>query len=323
MPIISVIVPVYNAEKYVSACIDSILNQTFSDFELLLIDDGSTDSSGAICDEYAKRDNRIRVFHKFNQGQAEARNFAIKQSVAEWVHFVDSDDIIHPQTLETLLNLVKSNDVLISTSSIVEQVELQQSFFNNVNPEGRVIEINEASMLNLCKNAPEIYWIACAKLIKKEIVLNYPFTKGRIYEDNAVVCRWLYEAGKIATTDAQLYFYRVNFDGTTKKKFSIKHCDLLWAYKEQIEFFKTIQYKALLSELCTRYLYAFNTLYNNLKNMDAEQKRFASKLRFQTSSYWISNFKVFVKGKDDFAIAIKNLFPELRLLVRIKQIFQK
>lgn len=324
MPIISVIVPVYNAEKYVSDCIDSILNQTFSDFELLLIDDGSTDSSGAICDEYVKRDNRIRVFHQSNHGQAASRNFAVKQSESEWIHFVDSDDIIHPQMLETLLNLAKENNARISTSSAIEKVELPQAFFDMVNPEGRVIEIDEAAMLDLYKKVPYIYWIACTKLIKKDIVLKYPFTPGRVYEDNAVVCRWLYEAGKIAITDEQLYFYRVNPDGTTKKKFSIKHCDLLWAFKEQIEFFKTTPYKELLSELCIRYLNTFNVFYHDLKKMDAESKMFASRLRIQALFYWISNFRIFVKGKSDLVTAILSLFPEICVLLsKIKQIVRK
>ena len=100
MPEISVIVPVYRAEAYLHACIDSILSQTFSDFELILVDDGSPDNCGAICDDYAARDSRVRVIHQENQGQAAARNRALAVARGDWVCFVDSDDTVHPQMLE-------------------------------------------------------------------------------------------------------------------------------------------------------------------------------------------------------------------------------
>ena len=102
MPQISVIVPVYNTEKYLHRCIDSILAQTFTDFELLLIDDGSTDNSGTICDEYATKDSRVRVFHKKNGGVSSARNLGVDNAKGEWVTFVDSDDCV-PQNGSALL----------------------------------------------------------------------------------------------------------------------------------------------------------------------------------------------------------------------------
>ena len=104
---ISVIVPVYNTEKYLHRCVDSILAQTFTDFELLLIDDGSTDSSGAICDEYAQKDSRVRVFHKENGGVSSARNLGLDKAKGKWVTFVDSDDWIK----ESFLNKLYINEI--------------------------------------------------------------------------------------------------------------------------------------------------------------------------------------------------------------------
>ena len=98
--LISVIVPVYNAEKYISKCIDSILSQTFKDFELILINDGSTDNSDLICDKYASIDNRVKVFHKKNGGAGSARNLGIQKASGDWVMFVDSDDWIEPECLD-------------------------------------------------------------------------------------------------------------------------------------------------------------------------------------------------------------------------------
>lgn len=104
-PIISVIVPVYNVEKYLSRCIESILTQTFTDFELLLINDGSTDKSGRICDEYAKNDTRVKVYHNDNHGVSFSRNFGIKKALGEWIIYIDGDDYFLPNAIETLYNL--------------------------------------------------------------------------------------------------------------------------------------------------------------------------------------------------------------------------
>jgi len=111
---ISIIVPVYNVEQYLSRCIESILNQTFQDFELIMIDDGSTDDSPSICDKYQKKDKRISVIHQKNAGQAAARNTGVKVASCEWIHFVDSDDFIHPQMLEYLWHAVEKNDAALA-----------------------------------------------------------------------------------------------------------------------------------------------------------------------------------------------------------------
>lgn len=118
MPRISVIIPVYNVEKYLRRCIDSVLSQTHTDFELLLVDDGSLDGSGAICDEYATVDSRVRVFHKQNGGASSARNIGIEKARGEFIYFIDADDIIYPQTLQILLQEINKGegdvDVIVS-----------------------------------------------------------------------------------------------------------------------------------------------------------------------------------------------------------------
>ena len=131
IPQISVIVPVYNVEKYLSRCIESILSQTFTDFELLLIDDGSTDRSGEICDEYAKKDTRIRVFHTKNRGVSAARNLGLDNAKGEWISFVDSDDWVEDDYLRTLFHEAKLNK-----DSIV-----WQSFFIEIEHDARPVEI--------------------------------------------------------------------------------------------------------------------------------------------------------------------------------------
>ena len=108
-PLVSIIVPVYNAEKTLNKCVDSILNQTFQDWELLLIDDGSTDRSGELCDEYANKDSRVRVFHKINEGVSSARNVGLDNAKGQWITFVDADDWIDKNMYQELYNTAVSS----------------------------------------------------------------------------------------------------------------------------------------------------------------------------------------------------------------------
>lgn len=242
MPAISVIVPVYKSEQYLNQCIDSILAQTYTDFELLLVDDGSPDNCGAICDEYAMKDARIRVFHQSNQGQAAARNHAAANANGDWICFVDSDDLIHPQMLEHLYQAAITCNTNISMCSVQESDHIPTDFFQSQEIQPSLILLNEVELVRLYEHGTHRAWIVCGKLIQKSIVQKIPFTEGRIYEDNAVVCQWLVAAGRIADTDAQLYFYRINPTGTTKSEFQIKHLDYLWALEEMIGFFRRIGY---------------------------------------------------------------------------------
>lgn len=132
MPTISVIVPVYNVEKYLHCCVDSILAQTFSDIEVLLVDDGSTDGSGAICDEYAQKDSRVRVFHKANGGVSSARNLGLDEAAGKWIMFVDSDDYIDAGLCGRLLSKVVDEDAAFFHFSVVRNGDVKRIFQENL-----------------------------------------------------------------------------------------------------------------------------------------------------------------------------------------------
>lgn len=252
MPKISVIVPVYNVEKYLYKCVNSILAQTFTDFELILINDGSQDSSGAICDEYAAKDKRIITIHQENQGQATARNNAIAIAKGEWIHFVDSDDFIHPQMLEVLYSAVNET-TLISMCGMIEGLEPPINFSESRSIKAlQTHHLTDDVLFSFYSNNYSC-WVVCAKLIKKEIIDKFPFVSGKIYEDTGVVYKWLNETQSIAVTDEPLYFYRLNPKSTTRKDFSLKKLDLLWALEEQIAYYKTKKYKKVLNLICSRY----------------------------------------------------------------------
>lgn len=253
MPEISVIVPVYRAEAFLADCIDSILSQTFSDFEIILVNDGSPDGSGAICDAYAAREERITVIHQENQGQAAARNHAMLQAKGSWICFVDSDDLIHPQMLELLYNAARKGSCGISMCQMLEAVELPESFLSPKAERFEILPMDEDTLLRLHDRDRYPGWVACAKLIRREYIEHHPFTPGRVYEDNAAVCHWLYEAGKLASVEHMLYFYRGNPDSTTKKAFTLKRLDYLWALEEIIAFCTGAGFLSLRQRFVDRY----------------------------------------------------------------------
>ena len=286
-PTISVIVPVYKCEEYLENCVNSILSQTFTDFEIILVDDGSPDSSGKICDDLAEKYDNITVLHQENQGQAAARNNGVKIARGEWLHFVDCDDSINPYLLEALYYAVTENNVKLAMCSAVQGEKPDEDFFNEKEVSFNTLTMTEDNILKLCKNEKYYYWVVWGKLIHKSIYEKYPLTEGRIFEDNAIVCKWLYEAKKVALTDAQLYFYYTNTSGTTKKGFSEKHLDVLWAFREQIEFFDSLGYKKMLEHLCSCFFEESYNLYNRAKVKKADKKIFKS----------IKNSEIYIKNR--------------------------
>ncbi|MGO5048686.1 glycosyltransferase family 2 protein [Dysosmobacter sp. Sow4_B12] len=288
---ISVIVPVYNTEAFLCDCIDSILAQTYTDFELILVDDGSQDACGAICDDYMRRDNRVRVIHQENKGQSVARNNAVTQAKGEWVCYVDSDDLVHPQMLELLYRAMIEGHADIAMCSAVESLYVPDWFKES--KEGKILsaELNEEKLEQLYELGGHRAWVVWGKIIRKEIVQKIPFTEGRIYEDNAVVCRWLVEAKRVSDVDAPLYFYRFNPLGTTKKDFQIKQLDCLWAIEEIVNFFKSIGYQSLRKRFCSRYMTTAAGFYwkakNELQSPDIAEtiKEQMQEMKSQNNSY--------------------------------------
>lgn len=208
MPKISVIVPVYNTEQYLPRCIDSILSQTFTDFELLLIDDGSTDSSGTICDEYAQKDSRVRVFHKENGGVSSARNHGLDNAVGEWITFVDSDDYILSNFTETLVRLCEKNvdlcicgikpDYSFSTDYKITCASLDYC--------GDIKGV--LSILNECQMSGSL----CNKLFKSSIIRGNTLLLNEGYrfrEDEDFLLRYMCHAQKVASSSETCYVYLI------------------------------------------------------------------------------------------------------------------
>ena len=265
MPEISVIVPVYKAEEYLEDCIDSILSQTFTDYELLLVDDGSPDNSGSICDAYAAKHNCISVIHQENQGQAAARNHALRQAKGSWICFVDSDDLIHPQMLEMLHRAAAAADAPVSMCRMLEAPILPDDFFQPQKDQFEVLRMDEETLLQLHDAGKYPAWVACAKLLRRELVEAYPFREGRVFEDNEAVCHWVCEGKRLAGMDHRLYFYRTNPDSTTQSTFSLKKLDYLWALESIIRYYESLGFDRMRRRFFDRYVDAVVSSCNGVR----------------------------------------------------------
>ena len=265
MPIISVIVPVYNAEKFLADCVDSILSQTFSDFEVILVDDGSPDGSGRICDDYAAMQECISVIHQENRGQAAARNHAMTIARGEWICFVDSDDLIHSRMLQCLYQAVTETGAPIAMCGMLEAETLPEDFLQDRDISFRTLSMDEETLVSLHDADKYPGWVACAKLIRRDLIESYPFREGRVYEDNEAVCRCICNAGTLAVTEEELYFYRGNPDSTTKSEFRLKRLDYLWALESIIGFYGSLGYDKLRQRFINRYAEAVLSCCNGAR----------------------------------------------------------
>ena len=210
-PKISVIVPVYNVEKYLRRCVDSILAQTFTDFEVLLIDDGSKDSSGSICDEYAEKDSRVSVFHKENGGVSSARNLGLYNAKGTWICFVDSDDIISKYYLQMFEFAVNNNDVYIAASGYTNNMD----DFPRENELTNLIVVNTKDFLDRVLSfdgygGDGYLW---NKIFNKDLIrsLKLSFdTDISLWEDLLFVIQYCKSEKKMALFSEKIYFYREN-----------------------------------------------------------------------------------------------------------------
>lgn len=205
-PKISVIVPVYKAEKYLHHCIDSILAQTFTDFELILIDDGSPDKSGAICDEYAQQDNRVTVIHKENGGVTSARAIGVKNANGEYITFVDADDKIYKETLAVMLKWMSTDIDIVIGSYTTDGIHKSPIKCN------QVMAQNEYIPKNIVKSG--LHQGPCGKLYRKKLFDDKTFNIPRtiVYgEDTIMNLRLAFNATRnIRITTESIYFYRDN-----------------------------------------------------------------------------------------------------------------
>ena len=225
--LISIIVPVYNVEKYLDRCIESILAQSYTNFELLLIDDGSTDGSLRICKEYEELDTRIRTFHKKNGGLSDARNFGLDRMKGQYVTFIDSDDYVGSDYLKILFEMIEDG---ISDVTIVGV----EDFYENK----MTVDISQDDVRTVIKREDifkemvkfdKFTWSACAKLFKRELFERNRFPVGALYEDLRIIPYMLCGCNVISCSSYKQYYYYINRVGSITRSIS-ENSIKMWEY---------------------------------------------------------------------------------------------
>ncbi|MEE1037966.1 MAG: glycosyltransferase family 2 protein [Eubacterium sp.] len=270
--LVSVIVPVYNVENYLEKCINSVLEQTHQNFELILIDDGSPDKSGEICDRYAEKDNRIKVIHKENGGLSSARNAGIEISQGDFLLFLDSDDFINIHTLEiTVRNCIENNCEVCIFSSF-DTPEHDIPFCDDVS---NVVKVYKTDYILQNYNIFPSFFnkSACNKLYSKNIFKTLRFPLGLLYEDTAIILQAYYEADQICETDAVMYYYYLSPNSIMRSPFSEKKLDMLKVFQINIDFLKDKNYPHITETFKATYEYCVCRLYAQLCLSSLKNKR--------------------------------------------------
>lgn len=267
---LSIICPVYNSEKYLKRCVASISNQTISDFEVILVDDGSTDKSGILCDQLKNSDSRIQVIHQNNQGQAAARNHALDIAQGEYIAFIDSDDYIHPEMFEILLKNAMENHAQISVGGYQTVTGLRE-FEKIQSEELRCNYWKGKDFLHHCllDGVDKKPWVLWDKIFHRSCFEHIRMPEGRIHEDNAVVYKIIYEAESVVDCNVPLYYYFQNPDSTVNQPFKKKHLDWLLVPQEMITYFAEKQDGLLWDKANKMYLNELVQMYKKVKeNLD-------------------------------------------------------
>ncbi len=234
--LISVIVPIYGVEKYLEECLKSIINQTYTNLEIILVDDGSPDNCGKICDEYLKKDNRIKVIHKNNGGLSDARNAGLDIANGEYIAFIDSDDCINEEFIQKLYyncknykcDIAEANYIRFSNKISKDKQKENLEIFTNIQMVERIYNRSTYGRTIVVWN----------KLYKKEIIKQYRFQKGKIHEDEFIMYKIFYENDiKIAVLNEILYYYRFTPNSIMNQKFDLRRLDKLEAYEERMKYF--------------------------------------------------------------------------------------
>lgn len=253
-PLISVIVPVYNVEPYLHKCIDSILAQTYTNLEVLLVDDGSSDNSGRICDDYALQDKRIRVIHNEHGGVSSARNAGLNGVTGDYIGFVDSDDIINSEMYTVLYNTMQQTGTDISICRLI-RFDLEE----NIEPrlDSTVHCFTSMEVLRSYFGNSKRHTLAVGltnKLYKRCLFDGISFPIGLIHEDTFMTHQVLYKAKMVAEIESEMYYYRITPGSIMNAPFSERRLDMLKAVQEQIGFYEAKG----LTELAnlSRYFYA-------------------------------------------------------------------
>ncbi|WP_051227040.1 glycosyltransferase family 2 protein [Butyrivibrio sp. MC2013] len=325
--LVSVIVPVYKVEKYLEKCIDSILSQSYKKLEIILVDDGSPDKSGVICDKYSKIDNRIKVIHKENGGLSDARNVGIEHSTGDVLSFIDSDDCVSDKFVECLLGamITTGADIASTDYNIIRFKDDQEDkiCFDETYDGSNVDLVNAHTALELLlyQRIPNG---APFRLYNRNIFHNIRFPKGILFEDAAIMYKVFIGAKKIAVVHDKIYAYRVRCDGIIRSQFSDKKMVVIPMTKQL--YIDVINYDINLKQAASSR--AFSQNYHVLLQVPNEDKESQKKLFKEIKKYRLNvlfdpNDKVRIKNRIGAFVSLFGLRISVFVGKTIKKIYDQ
>lgn len=317
---ISVIVPVYNVEKYLPKCLDSILRQDCQDFEVLLIDDGSTDQSDEICDNYAKLDARVRVTHKPNGGSGSARNVGLGMARGKYIAFVDADDFVAENYLSRLLTVAEANHADIVQCQFQCVVENEQPAEHSDAGKIEKIYSNIESLKEFCKKSgylsTAVMW---NKLYRKELFYDIHYQEGKGVDDEYVICPILYRANRIIVISDVLYYYYMSGNSQMRNtRPTLKKLDGIDAIEKQLAFFEQISQPQLRNMLMYRYYSGVVGGYNYVKKYFPAEREILLRLKEKKKGMWSALRLKEMSLSDKLLLVSRNCCPNLFKLVHRK-----
>ena len=291
--LVSVIIPVYNVEKYLKKCVDSVLNQTYRNLDIILVDDGSTDLSGKMCDKLGIDDKRVTVIHKQNGGLSDARNAGLNVARGEYYAFVDSDDYISSDMIEIMVNSARENSCEIAICNMVRFSESGESalFYHPVDQKQILLGENRFKTLK----QPSV----CNKLFKASLFQNIRFPKGKYYEDTFVYHELLYRAKCVVLTGSNSYLYLERSDSIVgSPKYTSRYFDFIEAVWKRAEFLIENNVKSYGEEACLSLYAAFSSAVKYIKRDRKNKQNF----KIAREQY---NFAYTVLMKQNNSISLK------------------
>ena len=306
---VSIIVPVYQVEKYISQCIESVLNQTFKDFELILIDDGSKDNSGIICDSYAAKDDRIAVIHTNNNGAATARNIGLQRASGRYIAFLDGDDYLAENMIERLYGEIENSEYDVVVSDFLNILPDEKDNFSLQLKEKTV---SGREVLEHLKNEKNygVWTIVWNKIYKREVLKNIRFPDGKYFEDEFFSDKLYLNSNKIHIIPDVLCYHRVLASSTMNTQRTENYLDLIDALKERMEIYLELEYSE--AEIYKVLIYLLEP-YTRCARAKFSGK---NRQRMQKSEKFIkATSKKLIKGKlpllKKASLVLIGLFPDL------------
>jgi|GEM_PF-1292607 len=342
-PLVSIIIPVYNTSSYLKCCLNSVLEQSYKNFEIICVDDGSTDNSFSILSHYSKKNNRIKVLKQKNKGQSAARNNALNIANGEFVMFLDSDDYLHWDTIKSCVDIV--NEVEDSNGVVFNGLLMKNGkdagFFLDEN-----LISSSSKLLNCCTNECIAVFINVALLFASKKIIdenNLRFKEGRLYEDAEFCAHYMSYAKNIYWLNKAFYYYNISRQGSTSTNASKNYNDMFWAFNKAKEYFvnagrwSNVEYYCILRFLShINYTYfsqivnsnnkaAINDFMNELTlfvNKIQKHMFYALLTHFPNNRYFLLNLRndtpdymlktvIIKKNKNNFKYLIRTILSKL------------